>query len=65
VHRRATSSTASSPTFVAADDCSRVTIEQRGLERLPPNVAGHPEKFGWHIITPWFAVYVQGDDKER
>jgi Activator of Hsp90 ATPase homolog 1-like protein len=52
-------------TFVAAADGTRVTIEQRGLDRLPPAVADHVERFGWHVITPWFAEYAQGNDKEN
>jgi uncharacterized glyoxalase superfamily protein PhnB/uncharacterized protein YndB with AHSA1/START domain len=33
-----------------------VTIEQRGLDRLPPDEAEHVRRFGWHLLLGWFAT---------
>jgi hypothetical protein len=35
-----------------------VTMEQRGLDRLPPDVADHVRRYGWHLLLDWFAVAV-------
>lgn len=32
-----------------------VTIEQRGLDRLPPGEAEHVRRFGWRLLLGWFA----------
>lgn len=35
-----------------------VTIEQGGLDRLPPDEADHVRRFGWHLLLGWFAAAV-------
>jgi uncharacterized glyoxalase superfamily protein PhnB len=48
-------------TFVAAGSgATRVTLEQRGLDRLPPPEAQHVRRFGWHVVLDWFGVHVSG-----
>ena len=32
-----------------------VTIEQRGLDHLPPDVAEHVRRYGWWLLLGWFA----------
>jgi uncharacterized protein YndB with AHSA1/START domain len=44
--------------FAAAANGTRVTIEQRGLDQLPTDVAHHVREHGWHTITGWFADYL-------
>lgn len=36
-----------------------VTIEQRGLDRLPPDLADHVRRYGWHLLLGWFAAAVK------
>jgi uncharacterized glyoxalase superfamily protein PhnB len=36
-----------------------VRIEQRGLDRLPPDVAAHVREYGWHTVTGWFLSYIE------
>ncbi|HZA87086.1 MAG TPA: SRPBCC domain-containing protein, partial [Acidimicrobiales bacterium] len=33
---------------------TRVTLEQRGLDRLDPAEAAHVRRFGWHLLLDWF-----------
>lgn len=33
-----------------------VTIEQRGLDRLPPGEADHVRRYGWRLLLGWFAA---------
>jgi uncharacterized glyoxalase superfamily protein PhnB len=32
-----------------------VALRQRGLDRLPPDVAEHVRRFGWRLLLGWFA----------
>jgi uncharacterized glyoxalase superfamily protein PhnB/uncharacterized protein YndB with AHSA1/START domain len=36
-----------------------VTIEQRGLDRLPPDEAEHVRRYGWRLLLGWFAAAVR------
>ncbi len=31
-----------------------VTLEQRGLDRLPPDEAAHVRRYGWRLLLRWF-----------
>lgn len=42
-----------------------VTIEQRGLDRLPDDVADHVRRYGWPLLAGWFADAVSGRGEER
>lgn len=42
-----------------------VTIEQRGLDRLPDDVAEHVRRHGWPLLAGWFADAVSGRREER
>lgn len=33
-----------------------VTIEQRGLDRLPPDEADHVRRYGWRLLLGWFVA---------
>jgi hypothetical protein len=47
--------------FAPIDGGCRVTIEQRGFDRLDPDVAGRVREHGWFVHLPeWFAAYVSG-----
>ena len=35
-----------------------VTIEQRGLDRLPPGEAEHVRRYGWRLLLRWYATAV-------
>lgn len=35
-----------------------VTIEQRGLDRLPPDEAEHVRRYGWRLLLRWFDTAV-------
>jgi Activator of Hsp90 ATPase homolog 1-like protein len=47
--------------FEAAGDGTRVTLEHRGLDRLPPDVAAQKRMYGWQTTLRWFEEHV---DKE-
>jgi uncharacterized protein YndB with AHSA1/START domain len=40
--------------FEAAGDGTRVTLEHRGLDRLPPDVAAQKRMYGWQTTLRWF-----------
>ena len=41
-----------------------VTIEQRGLDGLPPGVADHVRRFGWRLLAGWFAAALSATPEE-
>ena len=43
-----------------ADARTAVTIEQRGLDRLPPGEAEHVRRYGWRLLLGWFADSLSG-----
>jgi uncharacterized glyoxalase superfamily protein PhnB len=46
--------------FTAVDPTmTRVRIEQRGIDRLPADVAEHIRQYGWHTVASWFAHHVE------
>jgi uncharacterized glyoxalase superfamily protein PhnB len=45
-------------TFVPVANGTRVSIEQRGLNRLPDDVADHVRRYGWHTVTTWFVQHL-------
>jgi hypothetical protein len=47
-------------TFEPTDAGCRVTVEERGLDRLDPEVARHVRTHGWHRYLPqWFREHVR------
>jgi hypothetical protein len=38
---------------------TQVRIEQRGIDRLPDDVAEHIRQYGWHTVASWFALHLQ------
>lgn len=44
--------------FEAAGDGTRVTLEHRGLDRLPPDVAAQKRMYGWQTTLRWFEEYM-------
>lgn len=42
--------------FVALSGGTLVSIEQRGLDRLPREDADRAGRFGWHTVASWFAA---------
>ena len=44
-----------------------VTIEQRGLDRLPPDEAEHVRRYGWRLLLRWFdaAVATRPEEETR
>ena len=40
--------------FVPVASGTRVTLEHRGLDRLPPDVAAQKRKYGWITLLGWF-----------
>ena len=40
--------------FASVDGGTRVTLEHRGLDRLPPEVAAQKRKHGWITLLGWF-----------
>ena len=42
--------------FEPAGGGSAVTIEQRGLDRLPPDQADHVRRYGWRLLLRWFTA---------
>jgi hypothetical protein len=49
--------------FEAAGEGTRVTLEHRGLELLPPAVAARIQRFGWRTVLGWFHQYMKDRDK--
>jgi uncharacterized glyoxalase superfamily protein PhnB/uncharacterized protein YndB with AHSA1/START domain len=41
-----------------AGNRTTVTIEQRGLDRLPPDEADHVRRYGWRLLLDWYAAAV-------
>jgi uncharacterized glyoxalase superfamily protein PhnB len=52
--------------FVPTADgtATAVTVEQRGLDSLPPDEAEHVRRYGWRLLLGWFAATFPGDDEE-
>ena len=50
---------------VAGVEHTAVTIEQRGLDRLPEDVADHVRRYGWPLLAGWFADAVSGRKEEH
>ncbi len=48
--------------FEAAGDGTRVTLEHRGLDILPPDAAAQKRMYGWQTAFQWFDEYMK---KER
>jgi len=49
-------------TFTPVPSGTRVSIEQRGLDRLPDETAEHVRRYGWHTVTTWFVEHLaQGE----
>lgn len=47
-------------TFVPIDAGCRVTIEERGLDKLPPELAGQVRLHSWHRHLPvWFTRHLE------
>jgi uncharacterized protein YndB with AHSA1/START domain len=44
--------------FEATSDGTRVTLEHRGLDRMPPAVAASWERRAWLVFMQWFGDYV-------
>jgi uncharacterized protein YndB with AHSA1/START domain len=44
--------------FEAAGGGTRVTLEHRGLDTLPPDVAAQKRMYGWQTAFEWFADYM-------
>lgn len=42
--------------FEPAGAGTSVTMEQRGLDRLPPDEAEHVRRYGWHLLLGWYAA---------
>lgn len=40
-------------------DVTRVVLEHRGLDRLPPTVAVQLAKYGWRRLAEWFETHLQ------
>jgi uncharacterized glyoxalase superfamily protein PhnB len=49
-------------TFAPVPTGTRVSIEQRGLGRLPDDVADHVRRHGWHTVTTWFTDHLEQGD---
>lgn len=46
-------------------DRTAVTIEQRGLDRLPPGEAEHVRRYGWRLLLAWFRTAVEAREEPR
>ena len=44
--------------FEPAAGGTRVTLEHRGLDVLPPEVAAQKRKYGWQTILRWYDEYM-------
>jgi uncharacterized glyoxalase superfamily protein PhnB len=51
--------------FEPAAAGTAVTMEQRGLDRLPPGQAEHVRRYGWRLLLGWFATAQQPGAPER
>jgi uncharacterized protein YndB with AHSA1/START domain len=47
--------------FEAAGEGTRVTLEHRGLDRLPPDVAAQKRMYGWQTTLRWFDEHMKKD----
>ena len=45
--------------FEAVDEGTRVTLEHRGLDRLPSEVAAQKRMYGWQTTLRWFEEYME------
>jgi uncharacterized protein YndB with AHSA1/START domain len=45
--------------FEPTDDGTRVTLEHRGLDRLPPEVAAQKRMYGWQTTLRWFEEHME------
>ena len=45
--------------FEAAGEGTRVTLEHRGLDRLPPDVAAQKRMYGWQTTLRWFEDHMR------
>ncbi|HMG41962.1 MAG TPA: hypothetical protein VK611_11565 [Acidimicrobiales bacterium] len=43
----------------AAEGATRVVLEHRGLDRVPPDVAVNLAKYGWRRLTQWFERHME------
>ena len=50
--------------FEAIDGGTRVTLEHRGLDRLPDEVAARLARYGWQRLAGWFESYVHTRSQE-
>jgi uncharacterized glyoxalase superfamily protein PhnB len=48
-----------------AGDRTAVTIEQRGLDRLPPGEVEHVRRYGWRLLLGWFSAAVADQREHR
>ncbi len=45
-------------TFEPVDDAvTRVTLEHRGLDRLPDDEAERHARYGWRVLVPWYEAH--------
>jgi len=44
--------------FEAAPGGTRVTLEHRGLDVLPPDVADQKRRYGWQTLLGWYDEYM-------
>lgn len=44
-------------------DVTRVVLEHRGLERVPPAVAVRLAKYGWRRLAEWFEAHLQEEQR--
>ena len=51
--------------FEAIDGGTRVTLEHRGLDRLPDDVAARLARYGWQRLAGWFESYVDTRSEEE
>jgi uncharacterized protein YndB with AHSA1/START domain len=45
--------------FEAVGGGTRVTLEHRGLDALPPDVAAQKRKYGWQTVLRWFEEHME------
>jgi uncharacterized protein YndB with AHSA1/START domain len=46
-------------TFTARRGGTRVVLEHRGLERVPPERRRQVARFGWRLLIPWYADHLR------
>ena len=51
--------------FEAIASGTRVTLEHRGLDRLPDDVAARLARYGWQRLAGWFESYVDIRSEEE